>query len=105
MQISGNSLPVLFGQQGLTSQDSRSRDEQALGGYRDSSSQARNRQATEYVFNGDVLDDVLAQQDQQAPYAQVIDPANASAISSYQINNDNESLGGRRAGLIVDIYI
>ncbi|MCP4077761.1 MAG: hypothetical protein GY744_16435 [Gammaproteobacteria bacterium] len=97
MKISGNLLPLPSSSvnQGLS--DNR----QPLS-ERQLESEHKNRQQTvEYVFKGEILEDVSADERNQNPYMQSIDPANLGAISSYV----NSYSAVSRQGQLVDIFI
>ncbi len=97
MQISGNLLPPPSNSLNQSQSDNR----QPLS-ERKLESEHKNRQQTvEYVFKGEILEDIAFEDRQQNPYTQSIDPANQSAISSYE-NSDSATL---RQGHLVDIYI
>jgi len=97
MQISGNLLPAPSSSLNQSLSDSR----QSLS-ERQLESEHKNRQKTvEYVFKGEILEDVSADDRNQNPYMQSIDPANQGAISSYV----NSYSAIPRQGQLVDIFI
>ena len=62
----------------------------------------KNRQQTvEYVFQGEILEEVASEERNRNPYTQSIDPANQGAISSYA----ETGLVTPRQGNLVDIFI
>jgi len=60
-----------------------------------------HRQTVEYLFDGEVLDDATASGSASRGYAQMIDPANKNAISSYT----QQQSGVARQGRLLDIFI
>lgn len=105
MLIPGNSLPVLSNQTGLSPQpDSVRQGRQALDRHRETEPQNR-QQTAEYVFRGELLDDVVSEHQNRPINHQQIDPANRTAISSY-LDTDSVSLHQPvRQGRLVDIFI
>lgn len=96
MQITGNLLPppAALNQ---NSPDNR----QPLSERKIDSEQKNRQQTVEYVFKGEILEDVAADRNNRSPYTQSIDPANQGAISSYA-EVDSEA---PRQGQLVDIFI
>lgn len=105
MLISGSSLPILSNQTDLSARQNSVRpDRQTLDRNRDAEPQSR-QQTTEYVFRGELLDDVVSQQQNRPFNRQQIDPANRTAISNY-LDTDSLSLQQPdRQGHLVDIFI
>ena len=97
MKISGNLLPPPSSSINQSLSDNR----QPLS-ERQLESEHKNRQQTvEYVFKGEILEDVSADDRNQNPYTQSIDPANQGAISSYE----NSYSAIPHQGQLVDIFI
>jgi len=97
MQISGNLLPSPSStlHQGLPENRQPFND-------RNPDTEQKSRQKTvEYVFRGEVLEQVGADENNRNRYSQSIHPANQSAISSY---NDSNLIQPRQ-GHLVDIFI
>lgn len=97
MLISGNLLPPPSSSmnQGLS-------DNRQASTPRHLDSEQKNRQHTvEYVFEGEILEQVAAEGQQQKAYTQSIDPANQRAISSYVEAHSDIA----RQGRLVDIFI
>jgi hypothetical protein len=106
MQISGNTLPVLFRPADLTAdQQSPERGTAQLDQNPDAFRQNR-QQAVEYVLRGEFVDDEVAfDQQNRNRYAQVIDPANERAIDTYVANEGVTPLQEPRQGRLVDLFI
>ncbi len=97
MQISGNLLPAPS-----SSNNQELSDNRQFTSERKLDSGHRNRQQTvEYIFKGEILEEVAYQQQNRNPYSQSIDPANQAAISSY---SESGSVVPRQ-GRLVDIFI
>lgn len=97
MQISGNLLPSPSSSlnQGLS--DNR----QSLAERKLDTEQKNRQQTVEYVFQGEILEEVGAEQQNQNRYSQTIHPANQTAISSYA---ETDAIMPRQ-GNLVDIFI
>lgn len=107
MQISGNFLPVASNQSGnsLTQDALPGRPRATLDLSPDAERQGR-QQTVEYVFRGDLFEDVVNDQRNQNNINQQIDPANREAISSYvETGNTGTSFDNERQGRFLDIFI
>ena len=97
MQISGKFLPAPSGPANKALSDNRQQFTE-----RNLESEQKNRQQTvEYVFQGEILEEVTSEERNHNPYSQTIDPTNQSAISSYT----NTSSQASRQGHLIDIFI
>ncbi len=106
MQISGNTLPVLSGQSNLTTRQDGTRQRPVEEVQRSADNKQQNRQQTvEYVFKGEVLEDVTSEHRQKPGYQQNIDPTNRSAISSYTATDELSPYYQTRQGRLLDIFI
>ncbi|MBC8211132.1 MAG: hypothetical protein H8E21_08675 [Gammaproteobacteria bacterium] len=102
MPISGSYLPSPAAYSGRA-------DSQSLTDYRPPATprqldteQKNNRQQTvEYVFKGELLEQISADQQQRKRNPQSIDPANQGAISSYTRTAEATAQQGR----LLDIFI
>ena len=96
MQISGKLLPVPASPLNQSLQDSR----QSLPD-RNLAEHKNRQQTVEYVFQGEILEEVGTEDRNPNPYSQTIHPANQAAISSYTENAVQPS----RPGYLIDIFI
>lgn len=97
MQISGNLLPPPSSSLNQSLSENRHSESKR---HLDTDQKSR-QQTVEYVFEGEVLEQVAAEGQRQKAYAQSIDPANRNAISSYEKTDSNMDHQGR----LVDIFI
>ena len=104
MLVSGNNLPVLSGfidnAPGQPSFDRRqSQPDRGLD------TDQRNRQQTvEYIFRGDLENEIDFRNEDRSTYAQSIDPANQRAISAYN-DVDSDTAANTRQGGLVNLFI
>jgi len=59
------------------------------------------RQTTEFIFEGESVDDATRSTYQRSAYTQIVDPANQRAISSY---TEQQTIAPRK-GRLLDIFI
>ncbi|MCK4708777.1 MAG: hypothetical protein KAU21_09180 [Gammaproteobacteria bacterium] len=97
MRISGKFLPAPSNPVNKDLSDNR----QPLSERNLDTGQKHRQQTVEYVFKGEILEEVASEDHNRTPYPQSIDPANQSAISSYS----NSSSQPPRQGHLVDIFV
>lgn len=106
MQISGNTFPVLSNQSALTTRQDDTRQRPAEEFQRAADNKQQNqKQTVEYVFKGEVLEDVTSEHRQKPGYQQNIDPTNRGAISSYTATDELSAYYQARQGRLLDIFI
>ncbi len=104
MLVSGNNLPVLSGF--IDNAPGQPAFERRQGqAERGLDTDQRNRQQTvEYIFRGDLENEVDFRNQDRPTYAQSIDPVNQRAISAYN-DVDSDSATRSRQGNLLNLFI
>ena len=98
MLISGNFIPAQKYLPAERGREDRNPDQSQQGR---SIAQQRRQQAAEYIFQGELEDE----QARQSASSQRIDPANISAISSYNDTASASPGSPERKGQLLDIFL
>lgn len=105
MLISGNTLPALPSPSSESSgQSFNARNNAQLERYRDTEQQSR-QQTVEFVFRGELVDEIAFDEQNRAQSNQQIDPANRYAISTYRDIDTASLQRPERQGRMLDLFI
>ena len=105
MLISGNTLLALPPPSSDSAgQSFNARSSAQLERYKDTEQQSR-QQTVEFVYRGELVDEIVFDEQNRSRYSQQIDPANQYAISTYQDINTASLQRPERQGRMLDLFI
>lgn len=105
MLVSGNTYLALPPPSSESSgQSFNARNNAQLERYRDTEQQSR-QQTVEFVYRGELVDEIVFDEQNRARYSQQIDPANQYAINTYQDINTASLQRPERQGRMLDLFI